>query len=206
MEQENQSASLTQELKALTTKAMRSISEDMQSQDAIFKNAKHYKDIAGALEKFSNVVTKLSVMEEKEMPPEKSNIMDNCTAREKREIIEGARYYYEGHKEQIHDIIAFLKEKEEQEEAEYQEECRVVREHEEEMIRKFGYLRRPAHEIEEEKRALAAQQEQIVSEEEPEEETKEESQNFEEKNLEKKVKNKKTPDDEEESPFRIRFL
>ena len=105
--------SLTQDLRELTDKSMQSISQDMSKPDAMFKNARHYKDIATTLEKFANVIAKVSKLTQDEEPAK--GYVDNSTVREQREIIEGAYNFYDGQRERVIDSLKYLRKREAEE-------------------------------------------------------------------------------------------
>jgi hypothetical protein len=108
-------STLTQDLRELTDKSMHSISQDMSKPDAMFKNARHYKDIAATLEKFANVIAKVSKLSQDEEPEQ--GYVDNSTVREQREIIEGAYNFYDGQRERVIDSLKYLRKREAEEAA-----------------------------------------------------------------------------------------
>ncbi len=107
------------DLRELTEKALKHISEDMNDQQIMLKNAKHYRDIALMLEKLSNVVGKISELDHElndDAPKNKpSGYVDNSTPREKREILEATVNYYDGQKERIAESLEYLKQLEAEE-------------------------------------------------------------------------------------------
>ena len=110
---------LLDDLRELTKKALKHISDDINDQQAMLKNAKHYRDVALTLEKLSNVVGKISKLDlelKDEAPNNKTNgYVDNSTPREKREILEATVNYYDGQKQRIAESLEYLKQLEAEE-------------------------------------------------------------------------------------------